>query len=78
MRFGAGQRAEAATGHFSSSALCPNTWAVEEVTLEAGDWVWGWGNTKMERGLPQTQRMFLEPGKGSESGVLENQKPLPQ
>lgn len=46
--------------------------------LEAGDWVWGWGNTKMERGLPQTQRMFLEPGKGSESGVLENQKPLPQ
>lgn len=44
--------AAAATRHFSSSALCPNTWAVEEVTLEAGGGVEGRGNTKMERGLP--------------------------
>ena len=46
--------------------------------LEARGGVGAWGNTKMERGLCQTQKRFLEPGKGSESGVLENQKPPPQ
>ena len=43
MRFGAGQGAETATELLSSSALCPNTWAVEEVTLESGDQVGGVG-----------------------------------
>lgn len=45
--------AAAATRHFSSSALCPNTWAVEEVTLEAGGGVGGWVTPRWKGGFPR-------------------------